>query len=157
MYTYTVHIFHICCTYILHVCAYAYVYTYLCMGWLRWVGSLKLQVSFAEYSLFYRALLQKRPTILRCLLMVATPPHMADAICTIRWLRTEIMRLVYMCAMTYLICVPWLSHVYAITQSYLCHHALNCVPWLIHMCAMTHSHVCHDSFTCVPWLIHMCG
>jgi len=31
------------------------------MGWLRLVGSLKLQVSFAEYHLFYRALLQKRP------------------------------------------------------------------------------------------------
>jgi len=33
------------------------------MGWLRLVGSLKLYVSFAEYSLFYRALLQKRPAI----------------------------------------------------------------------------------------------
>ena len=33
------------------------------MGWLRVVGSLKLQVSFAEYRLFYRALLQKRPII----------------------------------------------------------------------------------------------
>jgi len=42
------------------------------MGWLRWVGSLKLQVSFAEYHLFYRALLQKRPIILRSLLIVAT-------------------------------------------------------------------------------------
>ena len=41
--------------------------------WLRLVGSLKLQVSFAEYSLFYRALLQKRPVILRSLLIVATP------------------------------------------------------------------------------------
>ena len=30
-------------------------------GWLQLVGSLKFQVSFAEYSLFYRALLQKRP------------------------------------------------------------------------------------------------
>jgi len=30
----------------------------------RYVGSLKLYVSFAEYSLFYRALLQKRPIIL---------------------------------------------------------------------------------------------
>jgi len=28
------------------------------MGWLRLVGSIKLQVSSAEYSLFYRALLQ---------------------------------------------------------------------------------------------------
>ena len=33
------------------------------MGWLRLVGSSKLQVSFAEYRLFYRALLQKRPVI----------------------------------------------------------------------------------------------
>ena len=31
----------------------------LTMGWLRLVGSLKLYVSFAEYRLFYRALLQK--------------------------------------------------------------------------------------------------
>ena len=29
------------------------------MGWLRSVGSIKLQVTFAEYRLFYRALLQK--------------------------------------------------------------------------------------------------
>jgi len=43
------------------------------MGWLRLVGSLKLQVSFAEYSLFYRALLQKRPIILSILLTEATP------------------------------------------------------------------------------------
>jgi len=43
------------------------------MGWLRLVGSLKWQVSFAEYCLFYRALLQKRPIILRSLLIVATP------------------------------------------------------------------------------------
>jgi len=43
------------------------------MGWLRLVGSLKSLVSFAEYRLFYRALLQKRPVILRSLLSVATP------------------------------------------------------------------------------------
>ena len=43
------------------------------MGWLRLVGSLKSYVSFAEYRLFYRALLQKRPIILRRLLIVATP------------------------------------------------------------------------------------
>jgi len=35
------------------------------MGWLRLVGSLKLQVSFVECRLFYRALLQKRPIIIR--------------------------------------------------------------------------------------------
>jgi len=43
------------------------------MGWLRFVGSLKLLVSFAEYCLLYGALLQKRPVILRSLLIVATP------------------------------------------------------------------------------------
>jgi len=32
---------------------------------------LKLDVSFAQHSLFYRALLQKRPIILRSLLIVA--------------------------------------------------------------------------------------
>ena len=39
------------------------------MGWLLFVGTLKLQVSIGEYILFYRALLQKRPIIL----IVATP------------------------------------------------------------------------------------
>jgi len=33
--------------------------SYSPMGWLRLVGSLKLLVSFADYSLFSRALLQK--------------------------------------------------------------------------------------------------
>jgi len=48
----------------------SYIYTYIIhthtsfkanshMGWLRLVGSLEWYVSFAEYSLFYMALLQK--------------------------------------------------------------------------------------------------
>ena len=43
------------------------------MGQLRLVDSFKIQVSFAAYSLFYKVLLQKRPIILRSLLIVATP------------------------------------------------------------------------------------
>ena len=43
------------------------------MRCLRLVGALKLQVSLGEYRLFYRALLHKRPIILRRLLIVATP------------------------------------------------------------------------------------
>ena len=43
------------------------------MEWLRLVGSLQLYVSSAEYRLFYRALLQKRPTILSILLTEASP------------------------------------------------------------------------------------
>ena len=65
-----------------HIYAYMYmslIYAYVCicvrqhMGWLRLVGSIKLWVSFAEYHLFYRAFLQKRPIILRSLLVEATP------------------------------------------------------------------------------------
>jgi len=39
------------------------VYHLLCMGWLRVLGSLNLYLSFAEYGLFCRALLQKRHMI----------------------------------------------------------------------------------------------
>ena len=42
---------------------YVYMQCDSTMGWLQLVGSLKLSVSFAEYRLFYRALLQKRPII----------------------------------------------------------------------------------------------
>ena len=43
------------------------------MGWLRLVGSLKLLVSFAEYRLFYRALLQKTwDTPIRVVLVLQT-------------------------------------------------------------------------------------
>ena len=42
------------------------------MGWLRSVGSIKLYVSFAEYWLLNRALLQKRPVVLSILLIEAT-------------------------------------------------------------------------------------
>jgi len=66
------------------------------MRWLRLVGSIKLQVSFAEYSLFYRALLRKRPVILSILLTVATPygsptklyygPKLWRSVVTIVWL-----------------------------------------------------------------------
>jgi len=45
----------------------------LAMGWLRLVGSIILQVSFAEYSLCYWSLLRKRPIILSMLLTVPTP------------------------------------------------------------------------------------
>jgi len=55
-----------------HICVYVNMCVRVCMGWLRLVGSLKLQVSFAEHRLFYRALLQKRPILLRSLLIVAT-------------------------------------------------------------------------------------
>jgi len=43
------------------------------MGWLWLVGSLKLQVSFAKEPYKRDDILQKRPIVLRSLLIVATP------------------------------------------------------------------------------------
>jgi len=43
------------------------------MGWLRLVGSLEVQVFFAKESYKKDDILQKRPIILRSLLIVATP------------------------------------------------------------------------------------
>jgi len=47
--------------------------TFLTMGWLRLVGFLKLWVSFAKEPYKRDNILQKRPIILRSLLIVATP------------------------------------------------------------------------------------
>jgi len=50
------------------------------MGWLRLVGSLKLQVTFAKEPYKRDDILQKRPIILRSLLIVATPYQVLDTI-----------------------------------------------------------------------------
>jgi len=49
------------------------IHTLSHMGWLRLVGSLKLQVSFAKEPYKRDDILPKRPIILRRLLIVATP------------------------------------------------------------------------------------
>jgi len=73
------------------------------MGSLRLVGSSKLQVSFAEYRLFYRALLQKRHIILRSLLIVATPHEKKIDVCFSRQLYRS---LIYMlCCVCVFLCV----------------------------------------------------
>ena len=48
-------------------------------GWLRRVGSLKLQVSLAKEPYKTDDILQKRPVILRSLLIVATPYWLPSA------------------------------------------------------------------------------
>ena len=49
------------CMYNIHI--HIYISTNIHMGWLQLVGSIELWVSFAEYCLLSRALLQKRPII----------------------------------------------------------------------------------------------
>jgi len=71
----------------------------------------KWQVSAAEYSLFYRALLQMRTTILRRLLIVATTyTHFCS--------QTHVSFLNYVCVFTHM-CV--FSHMY-IPSEHECHH-----------------------------------
>jgi len=62
------------------------------VGWLRLVGSVKVWVSFAEYLLFYRALLQKIPVIFRSLLFVSTPYHAFVYMCHVsyEWVMSHI-------------------------------------------------------------------
>jgi len=56
------------------------------MGWLRLVGSLKFQVSFAKEPYKRDYTLQKRPIILRSLLIVATPYHLNMRECHVKTL-----------------------------------------------------------------------
>jgi len=87
-----------------------------CMGWLRLVGSLKLQVSFAKEPYKRDYILQKTPIILRSLLIVATP-HRSSV-----------------CDMTYSVYdILWVWHKYCFAVSYMSHY----------VCDM--SYVWHDS------------
>jgi len=72
----------VCVSASLSICLCVSIYLCICpvylenvpsMGWLRLVGSLKLQVSFAKEPYKRDYVLQKRPIILRRLLIVATP------------------------------------------------------------------------------------
>jgi len=79
--------------------------------WLRLVGSLKSHVSFAEYCLFYRTLLQKRPTISRSLLIGATPYVHIHVYSVCICIYTHIL-CVYVYMYTYIVCVYVYVHVY---------------------------------------------
>ena len=57
----------------LHVVRDMSFVTFVLWGGLRWVGALKLQVSFAKEPYKRDDILQKRPTILRHILIVSTP------------------------------------------------------------------------------------
>ena len=89
---------------------------------------LKLQVSFAEYRLFYRALLEKRPIILRNLLIIATPYVIADVgrqnmcdICRVSESRTCCMQDVRKSYISYVGCQKVAHVVFRVSESHT-HH-----------------------------------
>jgi len=135
-----------------HPCSNCICHQNCCMGWLRLVGSLKSQVSFAEYGLFYRALSQKRPIILRSLLIVATPYRQSGVCCDIF--------IGHFCRKKYFsdeMCESRCTTVVKVLQ----------IVILLYMCTVTRhqnkcgtplcASVCCDSFICATWLIHICN
>jgi len=118
------------------------------MGWLRFVGSFKLEFSFAEYSLLDRALLQKKLIILRSLLIVATLPH--------RWYmgRAETVSFVKMSYVTFM---RKPCHTYAWIMAHMYIYDIYMID--IHMYTYVHMyisiHVYVHIYTCVCIYIHI--
>ena len=144
---------------LIHVCVkrlISYTMTVTCvqydMGWLRIVGSLKLQVSSAKEPYKRDDILQKRPIILRSLLTVATPYDWG--IC-VTW-RSHV------CDMAF-ICVTWLPYVWRLwlrTHFVAVWHDLvicvtSCVMWL-RVCVTWYSHMCDVAFIYVWHGFYMC-
>ena len=106
------------------------------MGWLQWVGSFKLYVSFAQYRLFYRALLQKRPMILRNLLIVVTPyllrqAWMSDSCHIYEWIMSH----------------TWMNHVTRINESCHTYERVMSQTWMRQVTHINESCHTHDWFT----------
>jgi len=131
------------------------------MGRLRSVGSIKLYGSFAEYRLFYRDFLPKRPIIVSILLTEATPYHVGkmNDLCHIyAWVTPHHIWMrdggPYMRDVTsYVICHRWYV-MCDITHSCLKHDALVCEVTHSYMRLGVMSHhiwMCHDE-TCMGWL-----
>jgi len=111
------------------------------MGWLRLVGSIKLQVSFAEYSLFYRALLQKRPIIWSILLTVATPYQLIVPGC-----RLAVVNSLYLCTH---ISMPIRMHVCVNVHPCVCVRERVCVCVCVCVCVFECVYVCMCVCVCV--------
>ena len=108
------------------------------MGWLRLVGSLELQVSFAEYRLFYRTLLQKRPTIVNFKEPtnrshpISLPFCSAEPVCLCDM--THMCGMVHMCDMTHMCDVTHMCD-----MTYICDVTHITICDVTHMCDMTHT------------------
>jgi len=125
------------------------------MGWLRLVGSLKLQVSFVKEPYKRDDILQKRPIILRSLLIEATPDEQLP-------LAVRLKRDLYTCGVLQCVavCCSVLQCV-AVCCSVLqclavCGSVLQCVAVccsvslsLTHVHTHTHTH----THTHAPWIV----
>jgi len=135
----------LCCHVPWWLCVSVYTATYVCThSMMLWGG----YVSFVEYRLFYRSLLQKRPIILRSLLIEATPYALCCyapwcdcvSLCAQRLMRDMTLSHVWHDSFT---CVALPPHTHI--RSLRCCASM-CVHTERQMCDMTLSYVC-------PWLL----
>ena len=127
-YIYVCMYMYVCIYIFIHLCIHSYTHksdSAIAMEWLRLVSSFKLQVSFAEYSLFHRALVQKRPIILWSLLIVATP----YVFCSWRYRIYT-----YICMY---VCIFICRNIYA----YVCIYMYMQKHVYVHTCIYTHTHI----------------
>ena len=113
------------------------------MGWLRLVGPLKLQVSFAKEPYKTDDILQKRPIIIRSLLIIATKyiPQVPTCLCVCA----------YVCACMYLcVCVCVCLCVYVCVCVRVCVYVCVCV------CVGGCVCVCRSVFVCVCPCMQVC-
>ena len=152
----------VCVSVGVRVCACVYSNIYI--GWLTLVGSIKLYVSFAEYSLFYRGVLQKRPIISSILLTKATQKHLTCVYTWVRLCMSMCLCFVYVHVFAFCVCVwrcVWRSRCNQnkVQVTSVSHHLFTWVihmwhassifsAWRTHMCGMTHSYVRHELFIC---------
>jgi len=160
-------------------CVYMRVYVFLCvlcvsvhvcacvMGWLRLVGSLKWQVSFAKEPYKRDDILQKRPIILRSLLIVATP-----YVCVCARVHVCVYVCVCACVFTF-VCVCFMSmtvsgHGVVSDTIYCSVDPLVCLVWCLSLCVCIFVRVCvmsmsisghgvvSDVVNCILWCACVC-
>jgi len=98
------------------------------MGWLRWVGSIKVYVSFAKEPYKRDYILQKRPIILSRLLIVATPYVLQN---TILYNTCSYVQITYDLYIWYVLC-----NIYILMHMQHVHIHLH-----LHMCVYMHIYV----------------
>ena len=127
----------VCVSMCLCVMSYNTAYNGVAMiRWLRLVGSLKWQVSFAKEPYKRDYILQRRPVILRSLLIVATPQGGMQCLCV----SVRLCASVCMCGRVYL-CVLCVSYV-CLSVSDVCLMCVLCVSCVCLVCVLCVSYVC---------------
>ena len=119
------------------------------MGWLQLVGSSKLYVSFAKETYERDDILQKRPIILRSLLIVATPQiHRYTSVLTSSYTLIYVYRLLQICLHRYTsTCICTQIHIYwCVKHTYIYLYTFTYLLMSdLHLRLPVHRYICIDA------------